>query len=134
MPTVFEKLNLKHETAIVVLDAPESFESELSTLRDIRIARDVASGTPVHFALAFAITHAALNRAIERVVTNAATDAKLWFAYPKQSSKRYRCDFNRDRGWEALTAAGYESVRQVAIDDDWSALRFRQSSRAVNLS
>lgn len=127
MPTVFEKLNLKDETTIVVLDAPVSFESELAALRDVRVARDFAGATPANFALAFATTQAALNRSVELVVANVAADAKLWFAYPKQTSKRYTCDFNRDSGWDALHAAGYETVRQIAIDEDWSALRFRQT-------
>jgi hypothetical protein len=53
-------------------------------------------------------------------------DAILWFAYPKGTSKKYRCDFNRDTGWAKLGKAGFEPVRQVAIDEDWSALRFRR--------
>jgi hypothetical protein len=41
------------------------------------------------------------------------------------SSKNYKCDFNRDTGWTALGGAGFEPVRMVAIDEDWSAIRFR---------
>lgn len=55
-------------------------------------------------------------------------DALLWFAYPKQTSRRYRCDFNRDTGFQVLRDSGYESVRMVAIDEDWSALRFRRAA------
>ncbi len=50
----------------------------------------------------------------------------MWIAYPKGSSKRYKCEFNRDSGWTVLGSAGFEPVRQVAIDEDWSALRFRR--------
>jgi hypothetical protein len=46
--------------------------------------------------------------------------------YPKGTSKRYTCDFNRDSGWEVIRNAGFDSVRQIAIDEDWSALRFRR--------
>jgi len=49
-----------------------------------------------------------------------------WFAYPKGTSKRFRCEFNRDSGWHVLRSAGFDSVRMVAIDEDWSALRFRR--------
>jgi hypothetical protein len=38
----------------------------------------------------------------------------------------YRCDFHRDTGFDGSRAAGFDSVRIVAIDDDWSALRFRR--------
>jgi hypothetical protein len=53
-------------------------------------------------------------------------DAILWMCYPKGSSKKYSCDFNRDNGWEMMGEYDLESVRMVAIDEDWSALRFRK--------
>ncbi len=53
-------------------------------------------------------------------------DAVVWFAYPKGTSKRSPCEFNRDTGWAALGRSGFEPVRQVAIDEDGSALRFRR--------
>jgi len=51
----------------------------------------------------------------------------VWFAYPKGSSKRYECDFKRDTGWRTLGQAGFEPVRQIAIDEDWTTLRFRRA-------
>ena len=60
------------------------------------------------------------------ITAKASGDAVIWFAYPKGSSKKYTCEFNRDTGWAELAKAGYEPVRQVAIDEDWSALRFRK--------
>ena len=45
---------------------------------------------------------------------------------PKGTSKKYQCTLNRDKGWEALGEAGFERVRQVAIDEDWTAIRFRR--------
>jgi hypothetical protein len=36
------------------------------------------------------------------------------------------CEFNRDKGWGVLARSGFDCVRQVAIDEDWSALRFRR--------
>ena len=44
----------------------------------------------------------------------------------KKSSKNYKCDFERDSGWDILGEHGFEPVRIVAIDEDWSALRFRR--------
>jgi hypothetical protein len=65
--------------------------------------------------------------ATEALTRAAQGDAALWMVYPKGSSKRYRCEFNRDTGWAALGEAGYEPVRMVAVDEDWSALRFRKA-------
>ena len=49
----------------------------------------------------------------------------FWICYPKGSSKKYTCEFNRDNGWTKLGELGFEPVRQIAFDEDWSALRFK---------
>ena len=126
MSEVFKKLQLKEQKEIVVLNAPESFQSELEALDGIRILRDPDKAQQVEFALAFAITQEEVNQSIDAIASKAQGDALVWFAYPKASSKKYKCEFNRDSGWEALGQAGFEPVRQVAIDEDWSALRFRR--------
>jgi hypothetical protein len=126
MATLFDKLNHKGESPIVVLDAPPEFEPVLATLSGVAVERALSGEGPVPFALAFCRTQAQVDAAARALAGRAAPDAKLWFAYPKQSSKRHRCDFNRDTGWAVLGTLGYEGVRQVAIDEDWSALRFRQ--------
>jgi hypothetical protein len=50
----------------------------------------------------------------------------VWFAYPKGTSKKYTCNFNRDTGWDAMKALGFDTVGIAAIDADWTALRFRR--------
>ena len=125
MSALFKKLNLGSHTTIHVLNAPASFEAELAALEGVAVRRTVAGS--VAFALAFAITNAELESASRKLAKACEGDAILWIAYPKQSTKRYRCEFNRDSGWTTLAAAGFESVRMVAVDADWSALRFRRA-------
>jgi hypothetical protein len=45
----------------------------------------------------------------------------VWVAYPKGN----RADLNRDSLWPIVAELGLRPVAQVAIDDVWSALRFR---------
>jgi hypothetical protein len=123
---LFKKLNLGLHQEIAVFDAPASFEAELKQLKGVKIVRDPGKPRGVKFALAFAITQAQLDRASKVLAAASEGDAVIWFAYPKGSSKRYTCEFNRDSGWSVIQAAGFESVRMVAIDEDWSALRFRR--------
>jgi hypothetical protein len=127
MSALFAKLNLKDQSTIAVLNAPASFEAELSQLKGRTIVRTLANGARSGFAIAFAITQAELDTLSNMLVRGTAEDAVVWIAYPKQSSKRYRCEFNRDSGWTVLGAGGFEPVRMVAIDADWSALRFRRA-------
>jgi hypothetical protein len=123
---LFKKLNLGTHREIAVFNAPDSFESELKQLQGIKIARDPSKPKGMKFALAFAVTQAQLDRASKVLAAASVGDAVIWFAYPKGSSKRYACEFNRDSGWRVIRDAGFDSVRMVAIDEDWSALRFRR--------
>ena len=124
MTPLFKKLNLADTRLIHVLNAPESFEQELRALDGVEIKREVRDR--VVFALAFVKTNREVELATATLVQAADGDAQLWMVYPKGSSKKYKCEFKRETGWTALGVAGYEPVRQVAIDEDWSALRFRK--------
>ncbi len=124
--TVFDKLNLRSQKEILVLNAPESFEKELDGLKGVLVNRQVEKVKGFEFALAFATKQTEVNRLTKALAAKAQGDAILWFAYPKGTSKKYKCDFNRDNGWDELKKSGFDTVRAVAIDEDWSALRFRR--------
>jgi hypothetical protein len=124
---IFDKLNLGKLTSIVVYNAPTSFESELTRLKGVKIERDPKKPAAVNFSLAFVTAQKELDRLSKLLTAAAEGDALLWFAYPKGSSKRYTCEFNRDTGWDVIRKAGFDTVRAVAIDEDWTALRFRRN-------
>ena len=127
MPRLWEKLNLGGHREVLVLNAPSSFTAELKALQGVHVQRDVKAVKGVAFALVFVLNQTELDRLSAAVVAKAAGDALLWFAYPKGTSRRYTSDINRDKGWHILRAAKFDCVRQVAIDEDWSALRFRRT-------
>ena len=126
MTPLFTKLNWKGQNDIVVLNAPDGFQRELDALQGVTVHRTTDGMERVDFALAFVMTNAELQTAADAILPKAQGDAVVWLAYPKGTSKRYHCEFNRDSGWAPMGAAGFETVRQVAIDEDWSALRFRR--------
>ena len=126
MTSVFGKLNLKDQTEILVLNAPDSIEPELAALAGVNILRDAREARHVTFALAFVTAQQQVNAIAPVIAKKTQSDAIVWFAYPKGTSKKYRSDINRDSGWDVMGQAGFEPVRQVAIDEDWSALRFRR--------
>ena len=123
---IWKKLNLKNEAAIAVVDAPESFESEIAELGEVRLKRNLSSAGKLSFFLVFATKASEVSRAAKVIGSKTTGDTVVWIAYPKGSSKRYKCEFNRDTGWAPLGEQGFEGVRQVAIDEDWSAIRFRR--------
>lgn len=127
MPPVFAKLNLKDQRDILVINAPASFEPQLAALKGVAVLRDPTKAKMIQFVLAFASKQAEVDKLSTLLIAKADGDALVWFAYPKGTSKRYKCEFNRDSGWQVLKKAGFDTVRAVAIDEDWSALRFRRN-------
>ena len=132
--STFDKLNLKEQKQILVLNSPESFETELKSLRGIAIQRDLKNAGEVEFALAFVTKQQQVDTLGKAIAKKAQGDAVVWFAYPKGSSKKYKSEINRDAGWQVLGDAGFEPVRMVAIDEDWSAVRFRRADFIKSLT
>jgi len=134
MRSVFGKLNLKDHKEIVILNAPESFEPELTTLKGVEIIRELKRAKIAPFSLAFVTTQKEVDALVPAIAGKAEGDAIVWFAYPKGTSKKYKSQINRDSGWKVFGAEGFEPVRMVAIDEDWSAIRFRRIEFLKNMT
>jgi hypothetical protein len=132
--TTFAKLNLKDQKVIVIANAPASFEPEIASLKGVNVRRSMSDVKQVEFSLTFATKQKEVDSLAKTVGRKAAGDAIVWIAYPKKSSKKYTCEFNRDSGWPSMGEAGFEPVRMVAIDEDWSALRFRRAEFIKNMT
>ena len=127
MTPLFKKLNYKDQKSLHIIQAPDSFLPEMKAMGDVaKVITSLTGSEPVEFFLAFVTKQNEVNSLSKKVSKCLVEDGLLWLAYPKGSSKKYTCDFNRDSGWAELGKLGFEPVRQVAIDEDWSALRFRQ--------
>ena len=125
MNAIFKKLNYKDQPVIVINNAPQSFNGDMNEMKALaKVVTTVPSGE-IGFFLGFVTKQQEVDTLIEKVVPKLAKDGLFWFAYPKGTSKKYKCDFNRDSGWTLLGKYNFEPVRMVAIDEDWSALRFR---------
>jgi hypothetical protein len=124
---VWGKLNLKDQKEIVVINAPRSFEPDIQALDGVKVKRTPGDVGGSAFFLAFVTTKKEVDALAEVVAKKTQPDAVVWFAYPKSTSKNYTSEISRDAGNEALGDAGFEPVRLVAIDEDWSAKRFRRA-------
>jgi len=87
----------------------------------------IDSNKQADFMLAFVQTESEVKKYFFEMQAFAKEDQQIWLAYPKGTSKRYKSQINRDSGWKYLGEFNYEGVRQVAINEDWSALRFRNT-------
>jgi hypothetical protein len=114
-------LNFKDQQEILVVNAPTSFDMELADIATFtQIIKAIKKVKAIDFAIIFVLTQEQIDNVIDLIFPKLNGDPVLWFCYPKGTSKKYKCDFNRDKGWETLGKYNFEGVRQVAIDEDWS--------------
>ena len=117
--TISQKLQVKGARQIAILHAPYAdtchiAEPDQTTTVD---AADVV--------LLFTPDRTQLAERLTAVLTKSRPDSMLWVAYPKLTSK-LRGDLNRDLIHDLVPDYGLETVSQIAIDDDWSALRLKR--------
>jgi hypothetical protein len=126
MKSLLEKLNYKGQKRISIINAEESFIQSMSEeLKDVIIDKEIDPRYPYDFIILFVSRVSEVDFLAPMALHNLLADGVIWFCYPKKTSKRYNSDINRDHGWKALNDSGLHGVRLVAIDADWSALRFR---------
>jgi hypothetical protein len=116
--TVAEKLQIRPGTAVALLNAPDRVRIVLP--EGCSETDDPATADAV---LLFTTGSDDLAARAAPFVEAARRDALAWVAYPKAG--QLGTDLNRDSLWELLSGRAIRPVRQVSIDDVWSALRFR---------
>jgi hypothetical protein len=123
--TLLQKLNLKPGWLLGVLHAPpEVFALLQQSLPGVTVGGTVIekSEGALIFLRSLAEVHAMLPDFFSRM----ASTPVVWLAYPKGSSGVVT-DINRDILWKEIAPMGWHPVRQVALDEVWSALRFMQN-------
>lgn len=112
--TLSTKLNLREGMGVRVIAKPET----------VQLAGLGEPGDPSTDAvLAFVLNLEDVERKADPVVEAAKEDRIAWMAYPKAG--KLGTDLNRDILWKRMEKEGIRAVRQVAIDETWSAMRFR---------
>ena len=94
-------------------------------IKDIQIDNEIDLRYPYDFMIIFVRKVTEVEEITPVVLHNLAVDGILWFCYPKKTSKKYSSDIDRDHGWKALNDLEFFGIRLVNIDEDWSAMRFR---------
>jgi hypothetical protein len=125
LQTVLEKLQMKDEKNLLIQGLPSSIEKQFLKVSFAKSVTPLLKTRKIEFALVFAISKKQLSDILSDVVPALHPDAKLWVAYPKLTSK-IASDLSRDSNWEVTTENGFEGVSQIALDNVWTAIRFRK--------
>jgi hypothetical protein len=126
MQDIGKKLQCKSGWQVLVLNAPVGIADALQA-QGMEVHTSPAIGIAYDAVQVFTTNSQELNYYVPMAVPSLKRNGMLWVAYPKKSSG-IKSNLSRDSGWEALTDLGYAPVRQVAVDETWSSLRFKHES------
>jgi hypothetical protein len=115
-----KKLAIKDGHSVAVIGAPDTIDLVLppGVSPSEKGAADVV--------LLYTKNRAALTKAVSGAKKRVKDGGVLWVAYPKAG--QLGTDLSRDSLARAMQAEGLEPVAQVAVDDVWSALRFKRDA------
>jgi hypothetical protein len=114
---VSAKLQIRPGQIVSVVNLPPGLAWPVDPAEENPASADVVIG--------FAATRRDLG-ALGAVIDAARADRLAWIGYPKGG--KLGTDLNRDLLVEAVSGLGVQPVRQVSIDETWSALRFRPAA------
>lgn len=122
---VIKKLQFKDRgQPVLILNAPKAYD-EISASFSGEVHKE-AKNKSYEFVQVFGISNSEIQSLAREAAKVIVEDGLFWLCYPKKASKVYKgSDCSRETVTLLIADEGYEPVRQVAIDEDWSALRFR---------
>ena len=117
-----QKLGIKPESRVSLLDAPPEVRAELS--RALAACENVSDEKiPLDFAMIFTKSKAELAQEFKRIGKQLAPAGMLWASWPKKSSGVVM-DLDENKVREIGLAAGLVDVKVCAVTEVWSGLKF----------
>jgi hypothetical protein len=121
-----QRLVIRPGNRVAAINAPPGYAKALGELpAGVTLGAGPADADVVHL---FVRNRAELARAWPAIAGSVRDAAVVWISYPKKSGTM-KTDLTRDVGWEPVGDTGFEGVSQVAVDETWSALRFKRAPR-----
>jgi hypothetical protein len=123
--SILRKLKIENNNNAVILNAPDEFAKILKNFKG-SVTNKIKG--KYSYIQVFITSQAEFVKLGELLSNSIDGDGLLWICYPKGTSKKYsKIDCNRDTLREAIISYGFEGVSMISLDDDWSAMRFRNS-------
>jgi len=126
MEELLKKLNYREQKRIAVINAEQQFLRAISKkLKGVIIDSEIDPRCPYEFMIIFIRRAKEARYYAPLALHNLTADGILWLCNPKKSSRLFTSGPERDKGWNSLNNLGFYGVRIISVDENWSAMRFR---------
>lgn len=125
MKSLINRLKLKNQEEVLILNRPDDFSNNLEHF-EINVVESLVKTSCVSFALLFITSKPQLINEMLTLFPKLKDDCVLWIAYPKKTSKSDIVELYNDKAWDDLLDYRLEPTRKININDHWDALRFKK--------
>ena len=132
MNSLFNKLNVKDDEKILVLNIPKELKNifDQAHKEGMIIDKERMPSTIYKFALVFVTSIDEIGVTASMTAKSlVAENPKFWIAYPKSSSEKYDTDIKKDSDWEVMSVIGFKMDERIDIDENWSANKFSRLTK-----
>lgn len=126
--TLPQKLLLTPGARARLLNVPKSLKPLFEPLPD-GVHVNESGPEPAGWLMVFVKDRAALDAFATVAVSEVAYDGVLWIAHPEKAGPEKISGLPRDVLLLAMEPFGFDAVATVAVDDAWTAVRFRPKER-----
>jgi hypothetical protein len=121
--TLPKKLGIKDDHLVLLLEAPDGFETTLGELpADVTMVDDIVAAAEYDIILFFTRSRAELQRRFPALKRYLKPAGGLWICWPKKASG-VATDLTEDVIREIALKGGLVDVKVCAVDEVWSGLR-----------
>ena len=118
---LIDKLGIKPNTRIAIINAPRGYRTTLGALPPgVRVVSTIRGSFP--FIQFFARSRALLRTTIAKLVGALEPDGALWVSWPKKAAG-VPSDMSEDAVREMAFPLGLVDIKVAAVDDVWSGLK-----------
>lgn len=132
MNALAKKLLIKPDTRWLIYNTPAAYIDELAPL-PAGVNISLVPDSQFDGIQLFVKNSAELTDSLKIIIPALRPDTIFWVIYPKKSSK-IPSDLEMMSSWEQLGKYGLRGVAAAAIDETWTALRFRPEGQSKTSS
>lgn len=116
---LLKKFQLKEEYSVLLMNSNPAIHP---LFEGIRIEFSNIDNQEFDSVILFTKNENELRRWIPEASKKQKNKGHLWLSYPKKSGG-FETDLNRDKAWKTIQGYGFDPVRLISVNEDWSSMR-----------
>ncbi|MEQ9308175.1 MAG: YdeI/OmpD-associated family protein [Balneolaceae bacterium] len=116
---LLKKFQLKEEYSVLLMNSNPSIHP---LFEGVRVEYSEINDQEFDSVILFTKNERELRKWVPEVSKKHNKTDQFWLSYPKKSG-HIETDLNRDKAWKAIQGYGFDPVRLISVNEDWSSMR-----------